>query len=316
LFDQPVPDNALYLFYPFRYLKQAGWQALPDLLIGPSSDEAIDPGWRGGVWSGLAILAVPMLVQGSRLARWIGLAALIVCGLVAATFLFDPEHYRSAHGLLFTTPWAIVGLGRSREVWRRGGKRERTIILTAWMGLAGYVVGILLLRVSAPHGGLEWGARFALTFYPLLAIIAFWKLDLAQRSVWFVVAVGMLGALGFGFQTRGLWSIALDKQFSARLNEAILAAPEPYVVTELWWVPINAAPIFDRKAMFVADSTDKLVDWTRSVSAHRVERFLLVTIDAAAPTELARELNGYRLTTIDTRRVDGLLLVRLSIDKS
>jgi len=246
----------------------------------------------------------------------IGLAALTICGLTAAAFLFDPQHYRSAHGLLLTTPWAVVGLGRSREVWRRGARRERTIILTIWIGLGGYAIGILLLRASAPHGGLEWGARFALTFYPLLALIAFWKLEIAQRKLWLVAVIGILGALGFGFQMRGLWSIAWDKQFSARLNQAIVAVPEPYVVSELWWVPLNAAPIFERKVLFVADSTEKLADWTRTVYTHGVKQFVLVTLDAAAPAEVAQQLDGYQLTVVDTWLVDDLLFVRLSINKT
>jgi transposase len=129
MFGRAVPDNATYLFYPLRYLRREGWNALPELLVGPFRDEAIDPGWRGWVWSVAAIIALATSF-GRRKARvfgYIELAGLAASAIIAAAFLFDSTAYRSAHGLLFTSPWALLGLCRAREVWDSGGHRVSLI---------------------------------------------------------------------------------------------------------------------------------------------------------------------------------------------
>ncbi len=317
LFEQPVGDNALYLFYPLRYLADAGWNAAPALLVGPSADEAIDAGWRGVLWTVSAAIAlmgsfIPSRSHWRKL-HWIGLG---LTTLVGSTFLFAPTHYRSAHGLLFTTPWALLGLCRAFEIWRQGHRRARIIALTTVLGLIGYAIGLIGLRGSKPHGGLEWGARFAMTFYPLLALSALWvrgeqgnRLGVAKTLI-----VGTLVMLGFGFQVRGIKTIARDKRVNATFNQTIAELPEPRVVSDLWWLRLNAAPIYPEKQFFITDTSEELAEWLDFATLHQVERFALVTLDEALLREAKQLRKGYQLSITEAQRVGNLWVFQLAIE--
>jgi hypothetical protein len=316
LFEQPVGDNALYLFYPLRYLADAGWHAAPALLVGPFADEAIDAGWRGVLWTVSAMIAlggsfIPSKSHWRKL-YWVGLG---LTALVGSTFLFAPTPYRSAHGLLFTTPWALLGLCRALEIWRQGRRGARIIALTTVLGLLGYAIGLIGLRGSKPHGGLEWGARFAMTFYPLLALCALWvrgeqsdHLGVAKTLI-----VGALVMLGFGFQVRGIKTIAHDKRANAALNQTIAELPESPVVSDLWWLRLNAAPIYREKQFFITDTSEELAEWLDFATLHQVERFALVTLNEALLREAEQLREGYQLSTIDAQQAGNLQVFQLAI---
>ncbi len=313
---QEMPDNAVYLFYPFAYLADAGWRAVPDLLIGPFTDGAIDTGRLGILWT---IAAVAAILAGNlddtesptlRIMYLTGLAINVVIGTV---FLFDTTFYRSAHGLLFTTPWAILGLSRAREVWRRGDWRARVIVLSTILGLVGYTVGITVFRASSPHGGLEWGARFAMVFYPLLALIAAWDLGPKRRDVATIAIVSALMLLGLGFQARGIWTIRHDKRVNADLNRLLAEMPERYIVSDLQWIPPNVAPIYNQKQIFVTDTPEELEAWIDLAVKQDVRRFVLLTLNSALLNNVDQMASGYRLEVTDIRRVGPFQIFQVAI---
>lgn len=315
LFGQPLPDHARYLFHPFRYLRNAGWRAVPDLLVGPNAEGAPDTGWLGGLWAIAAVVAVAHSFSAApssaaRAVRWVGLA---ITAIVAALFLYTWAFYYSAHGLLFTTPWALLGLARAREVWQRGDPRARVVVLVVVLGLIGYSVEMIVLRASSPHGGLEWGARYAMTFYPLLALIAAWDLGAAGRDSRTMLVFGALLFLGVGFQIRGIWAIRDSKRVNEELNRTIVETPEQHVVFDRWWLPINAAPIYDQKASFVAESADELAQWVELASSHGVQRFALVTADVTLPGGANELLDKHRLQVLEAHEISRQWVYRVSI---
>lgn len=283
LFGVAVPDNARYLFYPLLYLRGAGPVVIRDLLIGPPDELAIDTGLWGWAWAVAAVAAVACAWagQGRRWATVITALALTVCAAGAAVVLSDQRVFRSAHGLLMTTPWAVVGLCRAPVVWRGGDTRARVIVAVALAGLAGYAVGLVGLRAATPQGGLEWGARFAMTFYPLLALLAVHGLKVGgERAI--LALLLALGLLGAGYQARGLATIRHDKAHIAALNQALAALPEP-IVTDLWWLPFNTAPIDGEPALFIARTPEGLARWVERARAAGVREFSMVTFAADDP---------------------------------
>lgn len=312
LAGQPAPTNARYIFRPFLYLHSAGWNAIPDLLVGPAVDEAIDPGWLGGLWAISAILAVahgdPHRIETRRL-RQISLALCLVC---AGYFLLTPEVYRSAHGLLFTTPWLVLGVSRAAEVSDTGDRRLRLITMTALLGAIFYAVAVLMVRGSSPHGGLEWGARFFLPFYPLFAILAAWE-D-GHHSRLDRTFIFLLILVSFGFQGRGLITIQGDKIIHRALNRALVTAPEEHILTDLWWLNlVNVASETRQKAIYTASDVYKMASWVRLAHSHAIDQFLLVTLDYAAPTRLASQLPDQTIYIEQFIQVERLLIYRISI---
>jgi len=317
-FEQPLPDNAIYLFYPLTYLRSAGWQVLPDLLLGPPVEGALSTGSLGILWVATALVAIGhSFGSTSRAAAVLRGVALALSAAVAAYFLFLPAPYRSAHGLLFTTPWALLGLTRAPEVWRRGGPRARILVLTVALGLTGYVVGAAGLRASPPHGGLEWGARFALSFYPFLAILAAWVSPRSRsRSRTLMVALLVVFVLlGIGFQVRGIMTIRQDKIVIARVNRILADLPERYVVTDLWWLPFTAAPLSESKAIMVAAPSDRLPDWLELATAHGVDHFTMVTTGTVSPWLTKQWLSANDFYPVDYYHAGELLIVPVARGK-
>lgn len=316
MFGRPVADNARYLFYPFRYLTRVEWRAVPDLLIGPFEDEAIDSGWLGGLWAIAAVVTVAHSFgpTGSSTVRNLRLIGLGVNAIVGAIFLFNSRSYRSAHGLLFSTPWALLGICRAREVWQRGGWKARVVVLSTILGLTGYIIGLVGLRASSPHGGLEWGARFALTFYPLLALIAAWDIGSKRHDARELAIIGALVFLGLGFQARGIWTIHHDKQVNAALNQIIVETPEQHIVFDQWWMLLNAAPIYPQKAIFVAATPERLSEWIDLAASCHIRRFCLVTLDNALPGKVTQVLDTYRISVVDIHRVENLIVFHVVIE--
>jgi hypothetical protein len=317
LFDQPLPDNAYHLFYPLRYLRTAEWNAVTDLLIGPPVDGAPRTGWLGGLW---AIAAVVAAIHGFRaddsdVLGKLRIGGMAVTAIVAAIFLYSSTPYYSAHGLLFTTPWALIGVCRAGEVWRHGDQRAKTVTLTAMLGLTVYAIAIVGLRGASPHGGTEWGARFAMPFYPLLALIAGWDLRVKQQDARTMAAIGALFFLGLAFQVRGIGVIRHSKQINAEWNQILMETPEQHVVFSQWWMPLNAAPVYAQKQAFVVSTPEELGNWTRLAAENQVSHFYLVTTDDTLLENAAAALDGHRVEVIETQAVDRLLIHRVHVTR-
>jgi hypothetical protein len=315
-FGERMPGHARFLFYPLRYLKAERWHSIPDFLIGPAQDEAINAGFLGELWAVAAIVVLAYSIghQKSRIVQGLRLIALAITALIAAYFLFTSTDYRSAHGLLFSTPWAILGLCRAEEVWRRGDWRARIVVLTTILGLVGYVVGLVGIRGASPQGGLEWGMRFAITFYPLLALIAAWDWGTKLVDVKTMLVVATLFCLGIGFQARGLSVIRSDKQVHVALNEAIVQVPEQVIVSDLWWMPLTVAPVYQQKAIFIAPSPEKVKDWVELAATKQVTSFAIITLDKDLPNKVAELSERYRLKLIEGYRLHGIKLLRVVIE--
>jgi hypothetical protein len=308
-----LPANARYINRPLAYLKDARWEALPDLITGPQEDEGIDPGWPGNLWTGAAVVAVgasflPKKYWATRILVRVGLG---ISAILAGYFLFTKTEYRAAHGLLFTTPWALLGLTRARKVWGSGNPRPRAIILTTLIGLTGYTVMMIGFRASSPHGGLEWGARFALSFYPLLALVAAWDWDDQSRLDLVIIAVLM--CLGLGFQARGILTIHKDQGINARLNQAILTTPEENIVSDLWWLLLNTAPIHPQKTLFAGQTPKAIAAWVDRAAEQGVQEFDLVTLNYGLPKALNQHLLRAEFTILELIQVDNLLIFRISL---
>jgi multisubunit Na+/H+ antiporter MnhB subunit len=315
---EPLPANARYLNLPLAYLRSNQWKVIPDLLVGPPEEEGIDPGWLGGLWSLAAVAAVfPGFTHApNRAMRNLQRLGLAVSGGVAAYFLFTATPYRSAHGLLFTTPWALLGFTRAAEVRSQGGQRAKVVLAAAFLGLGGYAIAILGLRASSPQGGLEWGARYALAFYPLLALAAAWDWRDRAKIDRFLIVV--LIVLGIGFQARGLLTIRRDKGINAALYQTVADLPEEHVLTDLWWLALNGAKVQNQKAIYSLESPQEAATWITLAPDQGIAGFALVTLDHALPAHISAHLQQpgpgeIDIAILELIQVQDLLIYRLEI---
>jgi multisubunit Na+/H+ antiporter MnhB subunit len=310
------PGNTDYLFYPFAYLRRAQWRAIVDLLIGPPIKGSLSPGWLGGLWAIAAILTMAhsFVRKESITTRRLRAVGLGVNVALAAHFLFTSEVYYAAHGLLPTTPWVLLGIARSRQIWREGEMRGRIITLTVIIGLLAYSVAILGFRGSEPDGGLEWGARFAFTFYPLLALMSAWRLPNTQRFLALRVFLAALLILGLGFQVRGVWTMRQNQDHNVSLTRQLTQLSESHLVTDLGWLPLNTAPIYGQKATFIVDNMNELTAWLELAQGHHVTRFILATAEHDPLLKSGTlTLERKTLEVVEVNRISGVILYQISV---
>jgi hypothetical protein len=316
MFQQGFPENARYLFYPFLYISRAGWHVIPDLLVGPYIGGEYDPGLLGDVWAfiGVVVIICGLVLRKSGVVQFIKQLGLGLSALIATYFLFTPDIYRSAHGLLFTTPWVLIGLSQAGEIWRQGNRKMKLFLLTCILGLAAYAIAALGLRATSPQGGLEWGARFVLSFYPLLAMITIWEPASRINSFKYNLILVIMIILGMGFQVRGVLILHHDKQINAEINRKLVESREKAVVTDLWWLPFNAAPIYYQKEFYISPSPDRIADWVEIGIEKKVSQFILVTLDPNLPDKLTQYVpqNVVGIAGID--RVENVLIYHVFID--
>ena len=310
---QSLPRNAQYLNYPLAYLRHAGWRSVVDILIGPFEDLAINPGWPGVLWTCASILAILTSLRWFRKPIWrvVHLAALSLSAVIALYFLITPDAYHSAHGLLFTTPWALLGVTRAREMWDTAGRRGKIIVVTALLGLTGYIVAMVGFRASSPHGGLEWGARLALVYYPLLALIAAWDIN-KKHGIEKAIILAMI-FLGIGFQVRGLLTIRQDKLVNNSINQEILQAPEYYTISNMWWLALNTAPIYPAKAVQLATSPQEIASWVELADQQGIKHFALLVQDPAILDQVAAQLPGLCLSIQGQDSFEGYIHYQLAV---
>lgn len=314
--SDPRPGNTDYLFYPLAYLHHAQWRAIVDLLVGPPIEGSLSTGWLGGLW---AIAATVVLVHSfvkaqSAATRRLRIVGLMVTILLAAHFLFTSDMYYAAHGLLSTTPWALLGIARARQIWNADGIRGRVITLTVLVGLLAYSIAILGFRASEPDGGLEWGARFVLTFYPLLALMAAWRLPNTEQSFALRITLAALIALGLGFQVRGIWTMRQNQEYNAALTRQIVQLSESHLVTDLGWFPLNIAPIYGQKATFIVDGIEELATWLDLAHDQDVAQFILATAEHDPLLKSGTfTLAEQTLEVVEVNRTSGVILYRILV---
>lgn len=313
-----LPANARYLNLPLGYLRSAGWQAIPDLLVGPAEDEAINSGSLGFLWAASAVAAAVITLIQSRqrdhLSKYIQILKYLLLGLftiLGGYFLFTSTPYRAAHGLLFTTPWALTAVLRAPDIWRQNEPRARIILLAAMSGLCLYIMMILGFRASSPQGGLEWGARFAMVFYPILALFAAW--DWRALAVFDRVFLILLILLGVGFQARGLTTIHRDKEFNLSLNQMVASLPEEHILTDLWWFALDLAPKNSGKAVYTVAGSQEAADWVEAADQQEINAFVLVTLDHTLPMDLAVHRQANQIRIMELKQAGNLLIYRFAL---
>ncbi|MEM7585853.1 MAG: hypothetical protein AAF560_20855, partial [Acidobacteriota bacterium] len=274
MFGDPVPQNMTHIVLPFSYLSDAGLNAVRAFLVGPFTHGSINTGAWGMLWA-WAALAAFILAAFSLRSGWLLLLALTAA--LAVMFLLTDVPYQAAHGLLFTTPWVAVALCRIPDLLR-ASPRARLLAAAALLATLAYAVAILVLRGATPDGGREWGSRFAMTLFPLLAVVAAWpsvrprethrgtELAAALASV----VPALLFVLGIGFQIRGLITIERVLDDGARFHRQLAALEDEAIVTDVWWLALDAVPAELELPIYTVEGLEEPGVWLAAARRHGV----------------------------------------------
>jgi hypothetical protein len=120
--------------------------------------------------------------------------------------------------------------------------------------------------------------------------------------------------LGLGFQARGIWTTGQDKQTNAALYRMVVEVPERHIVTDMGWLPLNAAPVYAQKSFFVTDTPEELGSWVAHAAARQVRQFSLVTENDQLLYNTIPILDGHRLTVVEFGHMGHLMILRVRIE--
>jgi hypothetical protein len=205
-----------------------------------------------------------------------------------ATALFAA--FPAVFGLVF-----LAGAG-GREVFREAPAREKSFYAAA----AAFAATLFL--VVPDTSGFAWGPRFLLYAVPPAAVALARLAGGGREGRGRTAAIGVLVALSALTQLQGLDRLASEKGARAELGAALASLPAAPLVTNKWYLPAYAAPLYlERPVLLVTAEEDLPRVWDRLAGAG-ARRAYFVTELPPAPAE--REDYVLGLTSALAREVD------------
>ena len=215
-----------------------------------------------GVALALASIATPVWLARSRPERFRNRARLWLAASIAVAALSllrsltrSDLSLASIHHTPLWVALPVLPLAFLRPRASEATARERfadLLLATALLALAGLALGL------PSRGGLQWGPRYALVLFPLLVLCAGRGYQLLVGRApglrvlcWGLVAVGML------VQIAGVALLAHKKRASAEMLASIRAMAPAAVVTDVWWLPEDAADLYHEIPVYGFDSGEE-----------------------------------------------------------
>lgn len=277
----------------FSGWQKAGLKLLAYALFNPPrADAFIFPRWA--LWTAsLSLLAGVVLAFFPRL-RWLSLTALGgvigVCGWVA----FQPTWYQAVHGAVLAAPQVLFGLYYllRKPAWKHSA-------FPAMLAASLLVYGaVYLWRAWVGAGGLQWGPRYLLSFYPLLVVAALLELHHLQHAGRKPLFAGMLAVflaaslVGLGMSFRGLLTARTLTGYYARTLPVLNAIPNQPLVLASKAFAMDAPALYFRGNVLSTGGDEgiqqRLMNHLRQMGIKEIYS-VSVYLDDNAPLEVIAE---------------------------
>ncbi len=298
---------------------------LPALLIGVFVQAHSGPPVpSAGEWAMLAALlgaAVIPFIPVARLEMALGLAALLVVFQYGAITAISTPPYIGGQGIAVIAPYIAIAGYALAGAWRR---REVPAVALAASAALYLLTGFALFFVfrSSVIGefvvGLDGGARYVLTLFPLAAVAALLAIHsyrLSERPPLarsaFTVLVASMILVAAQYQLRGLRGLDDNRALISRWESAIAASGTP-VVTDVWWLAAAVAPLAMREPFFCVNDRTRVSRWLELARKAGVREFTFASREPLLSTA-ALGPHAAELDAEETRFVEGMYLVRLRI---
>ncbi len=250
------------------------------IFVSTARDEGpvVAPGWVAAATLALVLCCLAPFVGSIWIEACILIPALVVMLAFSGWLLVLGQSYRSLHGLFSVAPFTVFWLYALADA-RRGEWRLRTLALFALVYLAIAYAMLFVLRVDRGGdvtGGLEWGSRYILALYPVLAVLAVAAVDSYARSsrpAWLRVAVTSVAAcmvlVALYLEIRGVTMLRANRKLFATWDRALQS--EQPIVTDVWWLPTTLAPLFVTRETYFVRGREEVLAW-RALAAARGEK--------------------------------------------
>ncbi len=250
-------------------------------------------------WSSVA-LAAPFLagfavrprLSERAFRRMIPMAALVA----VISFLFIMQGYFTAdsplrwmlkaNSLFAVAPILIVAFLRLQE---SSDSSERTPSVASFLGPLALSYAVLYGLASPLDAteGIHWGNRLMLVLYPIFAVMAAANLDRwatvesdgqQREREWGKLAIGLAVAVSFAAQAYSILLLDRKQDFTYRLNQTVAARPEPAILTDVWWAPLELYSQFYEKPIFLVRPRKQINDLFSRLRRAGIHACLFVTV--------------------------------------
>ena len=277
----------------------------------------------GGLWIAAGVVSVLLglaapLIHDRRAratALVVAMSLMLVC---TSALIFTGEPYRGLHGLFPVAPFAIIWPLALRHGWRRHDAPLLALGTATWVYLllTFLALGMTYLHQGRLDVGMQWGQRYLLTAYPMLAILSL----IAVRALWAslpagrlrdacIALVALLVVAGIGLELRGIQMLRGTRGLMAQWDQAMQS--EGPIVTTVWWIVPAVAHLFLTHDMFFTWPLG-MPHWVDVARQHGITTFTLAHTEPVALDKLGSPAIH---AISDTRMITGgLLLTKFQID--
>lgn len=220
-------------------------------------------------------LAAPLFKQTHPLV----IPAYLAISWVSFQLLIEPAGYQAVHGFLIIAPGVLLA------VWYFKKITSNRMRLFLWILVASVVgIGVVyILKSWEAAGGLQWGPRYLLAFYPMLMIAGGVGISLTwnefkpflQKSLLICMIIFIL--IGVGFQVRGILMVRQMAIYTSTTADSVqkisdrvmlLGCDADTLVPELYW----------QKPVFSILRSD-LKKWNEHLDKNKITSYYQIDFD-------------------------------------
>lgn len=228
---------------------EMGLRLIPAILFGQPGVGALAP-TRLFLLLATSFTITGLVLQFVKPVKAFAALAFLATAAVCSSQLFSEIGYRTIHGLVTISPQILFAafLFSFPQTWKRS--LFPSMLLVGGLTFA----GVYIYRAWLAAGGIQWGPRYMLSFYPLLvvsALIVFheiWPSEKIGASLAFGGSFLICTLVGLGFEIRGWYTnrtvLSLYQQSAPALIEksdtTIIShyCDPPLHIPDLYWQQI------------------------------------------------------------------------------
>lgn len=255
---------------------------------------------RNSLIIGTVLIGLAVIIPFIRSLKWLVLPVYFGLLFIIGQVLFSPTDYRSVHGFWLAAPHVMFG------VWYFVKRRDELNTLLSWIVVGGSVTFaiVYILKAWNAAGGLQFGPRYLLIFYPLLVILsvvglaAFLKDTTQSFRISIASSYLIFFVLGVGLQVRGIVSeIRFLNLLAEPLNTVSALVDEMPVINHGCELSMYYPKLYWAGNLYSSSGKD-FESWAEHAAKNKIPAFYRIDTDICANITL-REMEANRLLEMD-----------------
>lgn len=234
----------------------------------------------------LATVSIIVVIVGTLIKplRWVGIAGTAVLLGIPVWILLSPSGYRSLHGLITASPVIVFSLWMlAQKQWWKSSLFSGMLVAGIFITLIGYIY-----KSWVGAGGLQWGPRYLLSFYPLLVsasiigLYSIWpKINQFMRIA--IVSLFLLSVItGLGFEIRGQNSVHTIQLYYQQSKTAYQQKADRPIITA-WCDIVYLIPDLYWDQVIFSVTRSGLDRWAEHAGQMGIEKFYVANLDLCTP---------------------------------